>query len=152
MAPAEAREGAPAAAHPRSRIAQPKGAQWILVGVVVLYAAPLLGGPLAAIVWGAVSSGLSVMIHALSSREAMNALYLTLVMAITATMVNTVFGVCIALALARDDFKGRRILNGLIDLPFAVSPVIAGFMLILLFGRNGWFTALIDALNIRMVF
>lgn len=141
-----------AAAHSRSLMKRPKGAEWGLVAVVIGYAAVLLGGPLMAIAWGAISSGVSAMIHALSSREALNALYLTLLLAVTATVVNTVFGVCIALVLARDDFKGRRILNGLIDLPFAVSPVIAGFMLILLFGRNGWFTGVIDALNIRVVF
>ncbi len=92
------------------------------------------------------------MIRALTSAAALNALKLTLLLAVTAVVVNTVFGVCLALVLARDNFKGRRIINGLIDLPFAVSPVIAGFMLILLFGRNGWFTGLIDALNIRVVF
>lgn len=152
MPQAEPVEQLQIAAHSRSRVAPPKGAQWILVAVVMLYAALLLGGPLLAIAWGAVSAGLSAMVHALSSPEAMNALYLTLLIAVIATAANTVFGVCIALVLARDDFKGRRILNGLIDLPFAVSPVIAGFMLILLFGRNGWFTGLIDAMNVRVVF
>lgn len=141
-----------AAAHSRSLVKRPKGAEWLLVAIVIGYAALLLGGPLVAIAWGAISSGVGAMIHALSSREALNALYLTLLLAVTATVVNTVFGVCISLVLARDDFKGRRILNGLIDLPFAVSPVIAGFMLILLFGRNGWFTSVIDALNLRVVF
>ncbi|HEX9004552.1 MAG TPA: hypothetical protein VGB07_31855, partial [Blastocatellia bacterium] len=131
---------------------RPKGAEWVLVAIVIGYAALLLGGPLVAIAWGAISSGFGAMIHALSSREALNALYLTVLLAVTATVVNTIFGICIALVLARDNFKGRRILNGLIDLPFAVSPVIAGFMLILLFGRNGWFTGAIDALNIRVVF
>lgn len=135
-----------------SRIARPKGAGWLLVGLVIAYAALLLGGPLVAIAWGAISSGFGALVHALSSREALNALYLTLLLAVTATAVNTVFGICIAMVLARDDFKGRRLLNGLIDLPFAVSPVIAGFTLILLFGRNGWFTGVIDALNVRVVF
>lgn len=140
------------AAHARSLVKRPKGAEWLLVAIVIGYAALLLGGPLVAIAWGAISSGVGAMIQALSSREALNALYLTLLLAVTATVVNTIFGVCISLVLARDEFKGRRILNGLIDLPFAVSPVIAGFMLILLFGRNGWFTGVIDALNIRVVF
>jgi len=141
-----------AAAHVRSRVERPKGLEWLLVAGVSLYAALLLGGPLAAIVHGAVSAGAGAMIRALTSAAALNALKLTLVLAVTAVVVNTIFGVCLALVLARDNFKGRRIINGLIDLPFAVSPVIAGFMLILLFGRNGWFTGLIDALNIRVVF
>jgi sulfate transport system permease protein len=54
--------------------------------------------------------------------------------------------------LVRDDFKGRQLINGLVDLPFAVSPVIAGLMLVLLFGREGWLTPLSDALGIKMVF
>jgi sulfate transport system permease protein len=52
----------------------------------------------------------------------------------------------------RDDFRGKRLINGLVDMPFAVSPVIAGFMLILLFGRTGWFAPLIDSLGIKIVF
>ncbi|MBS1791099.1 MAG: sulfate ABC transporter permease [Acidobacteria bacterium] len=152
MAQPDANDKLPISGHSRSLVKKPKGAEWLLVGIVIIYAALLLGGPLAAIAWGAISSGGSAMVRVLSSREALSALYLTLLMAATATAVNTVFGVCIALVLARDGFKGRRILNGLIDLPFAVSPVIAGFMLILLFGRNGWFTTVIDALNIRVIF
>jgi sulfate transport system permease protein len=73
-------------------------------------------------------------------------------MAVGATAINTVFGVCIAWVLVRDNFWGRRILNGLVDMPFAVSPVIAGFMLILLFGRTGWLTSITDALGVKVVF
>lgn len=142
----------PAAGHTRSRVERPKGAEWLLLVIVISYALLLLGGPLLAIAWGAVASGLGALLHALSTPEALHALYLTLLLAISATVINTLFGVCLSLTLARDDFKGRRLLNGLIDLPFAVSPVIAGFMLILLFGRNGWFTGLLDALNLRVVF
>jgi len=137
---------------PRSRVVRPTGAAWILVIIVVLYAAVLLGGPLLAIIWGAASSGLKAMVRELTSAEAINALKLTIILSLSATIINTVFGLILALVLARDDFKGKRIVNGLIDLPFAVSPVIAGFMLMLLFGRQGWFTATIDALNVRVVF
>jgi sulfate transport system permease protein len=73
-------------------------------------------------------------------------------MAVGATAINTVFGLCIAWVLVRDKFWGRRILNGLVDMPFAVSPVIAGFMLILLFGRNGWLTFITEALGVKVVF
>jgi sulfate/thiosulfate transport system permease protein len=135
-----------------SRVERPSGAAWLLIVIVVLYAALLLGGPLLAIVWGALSSGLTAMIRQLTSVEALSAFKLTLVLSVIATIINTVFGLILAVVLARDDFRGRRLVNGLIDLPFAVSPVIAGFMLLLLFGRNGWFTGIIDALNIRVVF
>jgi sulfate transport system permease protein len=123
-----------------------------LIGIVILYAVALLAGPLLAIVWGALSSGMGAMLRQLTSAEALSALRLTLLMSVAATAINTVFGLCVALVLTRDDFKGRRLLNGLIDVPFSLSPVIAGFTLILLFGRNGWFMQFIDAFNLRVVF
>src|SRR6185369_4182594 len=83
---------------------------------------------------------------------AINALKLTMLLSVGATVLNTVFGTCVAWVMVRDDFPGKRIVNGLIDLPFAVSPVIAGFMLILLFGRGGWFTPVADALDWKVVF
>jgi sulfate transport system permease protein len=136
----------------RKRADRPKGLEWTLVAVAVLYPVALAAGPLLAIVWGALSSGFVAMMRQLTSPEAVNALRLTLLLSFAATALNTVFGLVVALVLTRDDFKGRRALNGLIDLPFAFSPVIAGFALILLFGRNGWFVNLIDALNLRVVF
>jgi sulfate transport system permease protein len=136
----------------RSRVERPRGAAWALIAIVVLYALLLLGGPLAAIVWGAAASGVKAMARELSSFEALNALRLTMILSLSATLLNTVFGLILAIVLARDEFRGRRIVNGVIDLPFAVSPVIAGFMLMLLFGRNGWFTGALDALNLRVVF
>ncbi len=136
----------------RGRAERPRGLEWALVAVAVLYPAALAAGPLFAIVWGALSSGFGAMARQLTSPEAVSALRLTLLLSFAATAINTVFGLVVALVLARDDFKGRRVLNGLIDLPFAFSPVIAGFTLILLFGRNGWFVKLIDALNLRVVF
>jgi sulfate transport system permease protein len=113
------------------------GLEWALVALAVLYPVALMAGPLLAIVWGALSSGFGAMARQLTSPEAAPALKLTLLLSFAATALNTVFGLVVALVLTRDDFKGRRALNGLIDLPFTFSPVIAGFTLILLFGRNG---------------
>ncbi len=126
--------------------------EYAIIALVLGYAAMLLVGPLIAILWGAISEGLSAFVQAITSSEALFALQLTLILAVAATVVNTVFGMCIAWVLARDDFKGKSFLNGLVDMPFAVSPVIAGFMLILLFGRSGWFTPAIEALGIKVVF
>lgn len=126
--------------------------QWLLIAVVVLYAALLLLAPMVAIVWGALAEGFGAFIGQLTSTDAVSAIVLTLETAILATLINTVFGVCIAWVLARDSFWGKRILNGLVDMPFAVSPVIAGFMLILLFGRNGWLTPFADKFGIKVVF
>lgn len=123
-----------------------------LIAVVVLYAALLLLAPLMAIFWGAISEGFTAFLSALASPDAVSSLRLTLLMAVGATVINLLFGMCVAWVLVRDDFPGKRIINGLVDLPFAVSPVIAGFMLILLFGRTGWFAPLTDTLGIKIVF
>jgi sulfate transport system permease protein len=135
-----------------SRLSRTKLGEWALIAIVVLYAAALLLAPLVAIVWGSLAEGLGAFAREMTSADAISSLKITLEMAVGATVINTVFGVCIAWVLVRDNFWGRRILNGLVDMPFAVSPVIAGFMLILLFGRTGWFTSLTDALGIKVVF
>ena len=135
-----------------SLLSRTKFGEWALIAIVVLYAAGLLLAPLVAIVWGSLAEGVSAFVREITSADAVSSLKLTLVMAVGATVINTVFGVCIAWVLVRDNFWGRRILNGLVDMPFAVSPVIAGFMLILLFGRTGWFTPLTEALGIKVVF
>ncbi len=126
--------------------------EWALVALVVLYAAGLLVAPLVAIVFGAFAEGVGAVLREITSVDALSSLKLTLVMAIGATVINTVFGVLIAWVLVRDSFWGKRILSGLVDMPFALSPVVAGFMLILLFGRGGWLTSLTDALGIKVVF
>ena len=126
--------------------------EWLLIGLVVLYAGALLVGPLLAIVWGALSEGVSIFVREITTDNALSALKLTLIMGAAATAINTVFGLCIAFVLARHNFRGHRFINGLVDLPFAVSPVVAGLMLILLFGRNGWFTPITERLGIKMVF
>jgi sulfate transport system permease protein len=137
---------------PHSHVQRPGKLAWVLIAVVVLYATLLLGGPLAAIVGGALASGIGALWRELSSAAALNALKLTVLLAVAATVINILFGMCIAWVLARDKFKGQSIINGIVDLPFAISPVIAGFMLILLFGRNGWFAPMLEAANLKIVF
>jgi sulfate transport system permease protein len=143
---------APPRGNSSKRITRAKLMEWALVAVVVLYAAGLLIAPLIAIAYGALAEGVGAFVREITSIDAVSSLKLTLIMAVAATVINTVFGMCIAWVLVRDKFWGKRILNGLVDMPFAVSPVIAGFMLILLFGRGGWFTSITDALGIKVVF
>ncbi|HEY3129913.1 MAG TPA: sulfate ABC transporter permease subunit [Acidobacteriota bacterium] len=140
------------APQPRAKAPQRGRMEWILISLVVLYAALLLVGPLAAIIWGSFSKGISEFFLQIASPDAVSALKLTMILTIGATIINTVFGVSLAWILVRDDFHGRRFIDALVDLPFAVSPVIAGLMLILLFGRGGWFAGIIDAAGIKMVF
>ncbi|HEU4388530.1 MAG TPA: sulfate ABC transporter permease subunit [Blastocatellia bacterium] len=131
---------------------RPGPGRFVLMGAAGLYAAGLLIAPLAAIFWGSLNEGFAAFATAVTAPDAVSSFELTILMAAGATIINTVLGLSVAWVLVRDNFWGNRVLNGLVDLPFAVSPVIAGFMLILLFGRGGWFEAPLDALGIKVVF
>ncbi len=126
--------------------------EWCLVLLVAGYAGVLLLGPMTAVIFGALREGLGVFWAQVTNPEAVNAIRLSLLLGLGATVLNTVFGLGIAWVLVRDNFPGRRYLNGLVDLPFAVSPVIAGLMLILLFGRDGWFSPWTEAIGLKLVF
>src|SRR5262249_26443445 len=128
-------------------------AQRLLIGVAVAYAALLLVGPLAAMGWNALAGGAVKFLKQVTSPDAISALKLTLLIAASSTAINTVFGLSVAWLLVRDKrFPGRGIVNSLVDLPFAVSPVIAGFTLILLFGRHGWLAPRAGRMGIKFVF
>jgi len=120
--------------------------------LVLIYTGVLLLAPILAITWGALSSGLGVAYRELSSPDAVHALQLTLILGVSASLFNAILGLCTAWVLVRDKFWGQSFLNGVVDLPFAISPVIAGLMLILLFGRGGWLQALPEALGMPVVF
>lgn len=137
---------------PRSAHGRKGPVEWALIGVALFYALLLLLGPLASLVWGAFDEGLSRLVAEVTTPDALHALKLTVILSVAATVLNTVFGVAAAWLFVRDEFRGRRFLNAIVDTPFAVSPVIAGFMLILLFGRNGWLAPLADAAGMKVVF
>jgi sulfate/thiosulfate transport system permease protein len=106
------------------------------------YLAALLVLPLGMIMWRTFENGVAPVWDALTTPEAMHAFWLTCVMVAIAVPLNTVFGVLCALVLVRNRFRGRALLNAAVDLPFAVSPVVIGLALILVYGRNeeigGW--------------
>ena len=137
---------------PGERRARPRGVEWLIVAAVLGYAGILIIGPLVGLLWGAVRAGAGPFFRALSQPEALHAIKLTLLLSLGATAVHAVLGTVTALVLVRDNFRGKKVLNGLVDVPLAVSPVITGFMLILLFGRGGWLTPLVEALGIPIVF
>lgn len=113
--------------------------QRLLIGAVLLYAIALLVSPIIAVIGGAFQEGVQEVFAQITSREALLALRLTLLLAVTATVINTVMGVLISWVLVRSNFPGRRVFDALVDMPFVVSPVIVGYVLIVLFGRTGWF-------------
>ena len=107
--------------------------------VALGYLSALLIVPVGIIVWHTFSGGLAPVWDAITAPDALRALKLTLMIALIAVPLNTVFGILAALALVRTNMPGKPLFSALIDLPFAVSPVVIGFTLILVYGQNGWF-------------
>jgi sulfate transport system permease protein len=131
------------------------GGAWtrrLLVGAVVAYVGLLILAPLSAMVSGAFAGGLGPIAATLTHPEVVSAFWRTLLIAAVVVLVHALFGTLVAWVLVRQRFRGRSILNGLIDLPFAVSPVIAGYMLIVLFGRRGALAPLTEALGVQVAF
>lgn len=124
----------------------------ILIGIVVAYIAILILAPIGALIQGAFAKGLAPMFSALSDPDVLSAFWRTLLIAAITIVVHVICGTTVAWVLVRHRFPGRRLLNGLIDMPFAISPVIAGLMLILLFGRRGLFAPLIEATGVQIAF
>lgn len=106
--------------------------------IALLYLAALLVLPVAMVLFRAFGDGIGPAWAAVTTPEAQHAFYLTMVMVLVAVPANTAFGVFLALALVRGDWRGKRIVSALIDLPFAVSPVVVGLALILVYGETGW--------------
>ena len=124
----------------------------LLIGIVIAYTALLILAPLAALVSGALSKGIGASFAALSDPAVFAAFTRTLYIALIVVAIHAVFGTALAWVLVRYRFRGRWLLNGVIDLPFAVSPVVVGYMLLLLFGRTGLFAPVLDALNLKVAF
>jgi sulfate transport system permease protein len=109
-----------------------------LTAVVLAFLALFLLLPLAVVFSEAFSGGWQAYLNALDTPDALSALGLTLLAAAIAVPLNLAFGICAGWAIAKFDFPGKNLLTTLIDLPFAVSPVISGMVFVLLFGRQGW--------------
>src|SRR5688572_13216544 len=112
--------------------------QFLLVGIVLLYAVLLLVAPIAAMVTRAFENGIQPVIEALTSEDVLAALRVTASLVVSATIINTIMGVALAWVLVRHQFPGKHLVDAMVDLPFVVSPVIIGYVIIVLFGRNGW--------------
>jgi sulfate transport system permease protein len=126
--------------------------RWALSFVAIVFLGLFVILPLASVVSAAFSEGARKYLDALRSPDTLDAIRLTILVAIVVVPVNTIFGIAAAWLIARYDFRGRNLLVTLIDLPFSVSPVIAGLMLVLLFGRTGLFGAWLSAHHVRFLF
>jgi sulfate/thiosulfate transport system permease protein len=119
--------------------ASPRGARLGLRAIALGYLAALLVVPVGMVFYRAFEKGVGTAWEAVTTPPAQHAFYLTILIAAIAVPANAVFGVLTAWVLARYDFRGKRVLDVLIDLPFAVSPVVVGLALVLVWGRDGWF-------------
>jgi sulfate transport system permease protein len=126
--------------------------RWILTGAALLVIALFLVLPLLTVLIEALRKGAEVYFSALKEPNTLSAIKLTLLVAAVAVPLNTVFGVAAAWVIARFDFRGKNILLTLIDLPFSVSPVIAGLIYVLVFGSHGWFGPWLSQHNIHILF
>ena len=134
-----------------SRSGSPLGRR-LLIGAVLGWFAVLILVPTLALVREALGGGLQPFLAALASADARRAFELTLGITLVATVVNTLFGLALAVVLARQRFWGKALVDGLVDLPFAISPVIAGLMLIVLYGPQGWIGRWLETTGVRVVY
>ena len=126
--------------------------RWFLLTVVLGWFGILILVPTLALIRGAFASGVAPFWNAITSPDAQRAFQLTIVITAVATVVNTVFGLAFAMVLARQRFWGKTLVDGLVDLPFAVSPIVAGLMLVILYGPAGWIGRYLEPLGFRVVY
>jgi sulfate/thiosulfate transport system permease protein len=124
----------------------------ILIGVAIAYLALVQYIPAINVFVQAFKKGVGPFIENLGRVDFLHAAWLTLLLALISVPLNTVFGLCAAWAIARHKFPGRAIVLSIIDLPFSISPVVAGLMIVLLYGRQGWFGPWLQAHDIQIVF
>jgi sulfate transport system permease protein len=126
--------------------------RWILIGIALVFLALVLLLPLVLVFTQAFAKGLPAYWEAIREPDALSAAKLTLLTASIAVPLNLVFGVAAAWCISKFEFRGKSVLITLIDLPFAVSPVISGMIFVLLFGAQGWFGEWIFEHDIKIIF
>jgi len=131
---------------------EPAAVRWALTGLALLFLALFLVVPLLAVFVQALAKGVGVYWQALAEPDALAAVKLTLLAAAISVPANLVFGVAAAWAIAKFDFRGKSLLLTLIDLPFSVSPVIAGLIYVLLFGMQGWYGPWLADHDVKIIF
>ena len=119
----------------------------ILIIISFLFVIFMLVLPLISVIISSLSKGFEFYLASISTENVINALKVTIIATILAVGVNTIFGLVAAWLLTKFSFKGKQILATMIDIPFSISPVIAGLAYIMTFGRLGWFSPLLDKLN-----
>ena len=140
---------APAGSH---YLEEPRIVRWLLIGVALLFLSLFLFVPLALVFARAFEKGLGAYAAAVSEPMALAAVKLTLIVAAIVVPANLLFGLAAAWAIARFEFRGKRLLTALIDVPFSVSPVVSGMVFVLLFGAQGVFGSWLQSRDIAIIF
>jgi sulfate transport system permease protein len=148
---AEPREPEASLLHGRG-LNDPPWARWGLTAIALAFLTLFLFVPLAAVFSQALAEGSRVFLGAITEPDALSALRLTAVTALFVLPINVLFGVAAAWAISRSEFRGKQALITLIDLPFAVSPVISGLIFVLLFGAQGYFGPWLAAHDVKVIF
>ncbi|RRJ63626.1 sulfate ABC transporter permease subunit CysW [Paenibacillus oralis] len=126
--------------------------KWVLITLAALVLIWLIVLPLAVVITEALKKGWGVYVEAIRNPDALSALRLTLLVAVITVPLNTIFGVAAAWAITKFNFRGKQVLVTLIDLPFAVSPVIGGLIYVLVYGVHGWFGPWLQEHDITIIF
>ena len=129
-----------------------KVTKWALITLVAGYVGFLILTPITALTLGALEKGIGASLASLNDPDVFTAFWNTLWISLIVVTVHAIFGMLVAWVFVRHRFPGRDLINGLVDMPFAVSPVVAGYMLLLLFGRNGLLAPVIEPLGIQIAF
>ncbi|HEX4232694.1 MAG TPA: sulfate ABC transporter permease subunit CysW [Caldimonas sp.] len=143
---------APAARRRGEATTEPVWVRRALIAVALLFLALFLFVPLVAVFAEALKKGISVYLAAIGEPDAVSAIRLTLIAAAISVPLNLVFGIAAAWAIAKFDFHGKNLLLTLIDLPFSVSPIIAGLIFVLVFGLQGWFGEWLRDHDLKIIF
>jgi sulfate transport system permease protein len=136
----------------RSATTEPRWVRWSLIAVALVFMTLFLFVPLATVFYEALKKGWDVYAAAITEPDAVSAIKLTLIASAISLPLNLVFGVAAAWAITKFDFRGKNLLLTLIDLPFSVSPVIAGLIFVLVFGLQGWFGEWLRDHDIKIIF
>src|SRR5665213_230964 len=126
--------------------------RWLLIGISLTFLAALLIAPLITVFATAFEKGVRAYLAAIEDPNTLSAIRLTLTTAAIVVPVNTIFGLAAAWCIAKFEFRGKSFFTTLIDLPLAVSPVIAGLVYVLVFGLQGWFGSWLLDHNISIIF
>jgi sulfate/thiosulfate transport system permease protein len=126
--------------------------RWLLMTAVLGWFGLLVLVPTAALLRQVIAGGLRPFVVTLGQPEFVRAFGLTLAITAMATLVNTVFGIAMAIVVVRHRFWGRALVDGVVDLPFAISPIVTGLMLVVLYGPNGWLGRGLEGAGIRVVY